>query len=109
MPNSLTEIGGAAFKNCSKLQSIKLPRSINTIRAGVFYGCAGLKQINISNQVFAIENNAFGKCTALDKIVFDGTSDEWKRIRKTELSDSSWNTGVPSTCMVYCNDESFSI
>ena len=45
IPNTVTTIDSAAFKDCSKLTSIVLPDSITTIGANVFSGCSELTDI----------------------------------------------------------------
>ncbi len=50
VPNTVTEIGGWAFSNCSNLTSISIPNTINTLK-GTFSGCSSLEKIIDFNPV----------------------------------------------------------
>ncbi|MGN0155335.1 MAG: cellulase family glycosylhydrolase [Lachnospiraceae bacterium] len=65
----VTGIAEGAFKNNTKLTTIKLGSDIKTIGAGAFYGCKKLKNVTIGNNVTTIGDKAFYKCTALTKII----------------------------------------
>ena len=45
IPNSVTSIGGYAFKGCSGLTEIKIPNSVTSIGYGAFHDCASLSKI----------------------------------------------------------------
>ena len=68
--NSVTGIGGEAFKGCTGLTSIEIPNSVTSISGYAFYGCTGLTSVVIGNSVTSIENEAFYGCTGL-KTVFN--------------------------------------
>lgn len=43
IPESVTHIGGYAFRNCSNLTSVTVPASVKTISSTAFSGCSGLR------------------------------------------------------------------
>ena len=45
IPNSVTSIGGAAFKGCSNLTSIEIPASVTSIGGSAFDECSGLTTV----------------------------------------------------------------
>ena len=45
IPNSVTSIGGSAFRACSSLTSVTIPNSVTSIGTLVFYGCTGLTSV----------------------------------------------------------------
>jgi hypothetical protein len=47
LPNTVTTIGDAAFKECTSLTSITLPDSVTTIGQSAFYGCHSLTYISV--------------------------------------------------------------
>ncbi len=49
IPNSVTSIGGDAFKACYNLTSITIPDSVTSIGDGAFSGCKNLNSITISD------------------------------------------------------------
>ena len=70
IPDSVTEIGGWAFENCTSLQSIHIPDSVTEIYHGAFSGCSSLQSIHIPDSVRKIGNSAFSGCCSLNSIVF---------------------------------------
>ena len=65
----ITGISKSAFKNNTKLTTVKMGTSIKTVGAGAFYGCTKLKTVTVGTNVTAIGDKAFYKCTALTKII----------------------------------------
>ena len=76
MPNSITEIAGATFYECTNLQKIVIPKSVTKIRSYAFFNC-----INLTN------------------IAFEGTKEEWNNI----YLEIAWNVDC-NEIMVTCSD-----
>ena len=68
IPRGITSIGNAAFHNCTKLQSVEIPRGVKSIGDYAFYGCTALEEINIPQGVTSIADYAFYGCTELEAI-----------------------------------------
>jgi hypothetical protein len=90
IPDSVTDIYGNVFRDCSNLTSITLPNRVNGIGASAFLGCvkltnitipdglelisietfwgSGLTSITIPDSVKTIDSNAFRSCTGLTSI-----------------------------------------
>lgn len=68
IPNSVTHIGGSAFRNCSGLTGVTIPNGVTHIEGEAFYGCSGLTSMTIPNSVTHIGNWAFKGCTGLIKV-----------------------------------------
>ena len=88
--NRVTEIGEAAFKNCSNLTSVSIPSNVTTIgkaafestnltsvsipsnvtRIGeaVFKNCSNLTSVSIPNSVTSIDYEAFANCSKLTSV-----------------------------------------
>ena len=45
IPNSVTEIGGNAFRDCSSLTSVTIPNSVTEIEGHTFRNCSSLKSV----------------------------------------------------------------
>ncbi len=71
IPNSVTEIGYGAFKNCTALTSIDIPNSVTKIGEIAFEGCDGLTGIVIPNSVTEIGVEAFDWCPGLTSLVVE--------------------------------------
>ena len=68
IPSSVTEIGSAAFYDCTGLKSVTIPSSVKEIGIDAFSDCTGLKSVTISNGVTNIESWAFYGCTGLKNV-----------------------------------------
>jgi hypothetical protein len=66
----VTEIEAYAFRDCTKLNTLKLPEYVNVIGAGAFSGCTGFSKIDfIPNSVYSLGERVFENCTTTQKIV----------------------------------------
>ena len=104
IPDSVTSIGDSAFVKCTNLTSIIIHGSVTSIGSSAFSGCTGLKSVTIGNGVISIGENSFAGCTglksitipdsikhiddyafnstvALTDVYYEGSSDEWNKIR----------------------------
>lgn len=59
IPNSVTEIGGVAFFNCSNLRSIVIPDNVTSIGNDAFSYCRHLESASISNSVNTLKSQIF--------------------------------------------------
>ena len=64
----VTAIAANAFKNCKKLESVKIGSNITTIGKGAFQNCTALKTVTIPKKVTTIGANAFAGCKSLTKV-----------------------------------------
>lgn len=62
------EISEYAFKNCKKVNELKIPSSVYYIRKGAFSGCSELTKIQIPLSVRVIEEKAFENCINLEDV-----------------------------------------
>ena len=69
IPNSVTEIGLWAFRDCSSLTEIVIPKSVTKIGYWAFQDCSSLTEIVIPESVTEIESGAFKGCSSLAKVV----------------------------------------
>ena len=83
LPESMEEIGVAAFHGCEKLERVIIPLNVKTIGMDAFYNCKNLKEIYIPNSVSTIESLAFAGCSGLKKVVL---SSGLKKIEKEAFS-----------------------
>ena len=74
VPSSLggypvTDVGEAAFGECSKLISVSIPVGVTSIGERAFSGCYGLKSVAISHSVTNIGDRAFYACSSMLSII----------------------------------------
>ena len=53
VPNTVTEIHPATFKNCVGLTSVKIPSSVTSISGSAFSGCTNLTKVTLNNNAIA--------------------------------------------------------
>ena len=126
IPDSVTSIGSFAFASCAKLKSLVIPESVklidsnafaasglteitlpsglNAISNVLFYNCQSLAAVIIGKGVTSIGRSAFEGCTSLASVTFDGTTKQWKAVRKGSL----WKDNCPFT-EVKCSDGTVSV
>ena len=68
IPNSVTEIEGWAFRDCSALQEAYIADSVTSIGNYTFSGCTKLEKVHIPNTRQNIVDNMFYNCTSLKEI-----------------------------------------
>ncbi len=73
LSQNLTKILGGAFEGCTALESIILPDSLEYIGYAAWKGCTSLRSVQCSSRLKFIDGCAFEDCTALQSIVFPNT------------------------------------
>ena len=69
IPDTVTTIGGYAFRDCTNITSVTIPDSVITVGDHAFIDCENLTGVTIGNNVTSIENEAFGGCKSLNNII----------------------------------------
>ena len=65
MPDSVTEIGSSAFRDCSNLAQVQFSGNLKSVKFSAFEGCERLQTAVLPDGVEEIGNRAFTGCTAL--------------------------------------------
>lgn len=87
IPNSVVSIGKNAFQGCVRLGSVTIGDSVTEINDLAFVGCACLSSIVVSNSVKRIGGSVFQDCSSLSVIKYLGTTEQWEGINKRD----HWN------------------
>lgn len=69
LPENVTTIGSAVFKDCTSLASVTFGSFFKELGNDAFRGCISLEEVNIPDQVTAIGSQTFFGCTNLKKVV----------------------------------------
>ncbi len=118
LPDTVTEIGKAAFKDCKSLEEIRMPAvmtsmgeevfgscehldhvtfpgGMTVVPKGTFEYCRALKEVTLPDTVNTIGESAFSYTTVPASILLQGTI---KEIRYEAFSGTGWNEAVlPAT------------
>ena len=68
IPEGVTCIGPAVFKDCGEITEISIPDGVRGIGDRAFQGCFGLREVVLPDSVGGIGDYAFSRCTGLTKI-----------------------------------------
>ncbi len=68
IPDNVTKIGEVAFSHCISLTSVIIPDSVTEIGGGAFYDCTSLASVSISEGVEEIDWRVFAGCTSLTSV-----------------------------------------
>ena len=70
IPDSVTVLGGSAFRGCAYLTSVQIGNGVQCIPGGAFSECMALSSVEISANVRCIETSAFSYTPSLESVVF---------------------------------------
>ena len=76
IPNGVIYISRSTFNNCKSLESIDIPDSVTFITCYAFEGCTSLKMVRIPSSVDTLQYNWFKDCSSLSTIVIDRLKSE---------------------------------
>lgn len=68
LPKNLKKIGEFAFSGCEEIKSIKFPKGLKSIGLSAFSNCYSLKEISIPDSVERLDEEAFSGCYKLRKV-----------------------------------------
>ena len=81
IPSSVKSIGEGAFSSCIGLTSVTIPNSVTSIGDFAFSCCEDMTSITIGSSVNSIGDFAFDECTSLKNIYYNGSEEDWNKIR----------------------------
>lgn len=68
LPDTILYIGGEAFKNCRRLESIRIPEGVMELRGNTFEGCSSLRYVDLPESIVEIHGECFLNCKKLQGI-----------------------------------------
>ena len=69
VPEGVTELPGAVFSYCEKLEQATLPSTLKSIGERCFYSSTALKSVNLPDGLKQMEAYAFCHCTSLHSLI----------------------------------------
>ncbi len=98
--SGIRKIGILAFSGTSSLVSVDIPYGIREISEGCFMK-SGLRSIYLPRTIDRIASSAFSSCFSLERIFYDGTEDDFRRIS----FGRNWRRGMSENSILYLKDE----
>ena len=90
-------IGYGAFQGCN-FEELELPESLTVIESAAFKDCANLYLVRMPKSVKTISSSAFRGCSILSDVFYAGSETEWKAIdisaANTELKNAKIHYNV---------------
>jgi len=80
LPKNLAVINDCAFYGCKQLEKVVIPSTLKEIHEGAFENCSVLKEIGIPLSLNKVDMFAFDGCDSLEKVIYEGTKNEWEAI-----------------------------
>lgn len=78
LPDTISIIGGEAFKNCRRLESVNIPNGVMELRGNTFEGCNSLSYLEVPDSVVEIHGECFLNCKGLQMIKLSANITEIK-------------------------------
>lgn len=100
----LKVIDNCAFYGCWRLTNIAISDSVTTLIGETFSHCTRLKSVTLPKSLVRMDS-AFNYCKQLEEIIYRGTKEEFRSIKKI----MNWHVDVPDYCKVICTDGTMSI
>ena len=80
IPDSVKEIGKAAFFACYYIETLKIRSGVTQIAEDTFFCCDGVKKLILSNALTSVGGWAFCSPSKIEAVHFGGTETEWDAI-----------------------------
>lgn len=109
IPNTVTDIGVAAFYGSTNIHTLAIPSSVNNIASAafdktglisiilpygleiidycMFTGCSNLESVTIPGTVTSVGWRAFDECDNLKNVYFGGSQAQWRSVNVAEHND----------------------
>lgn len=69
LPYGFEEVKNFMFGGCTSLVSVELPATVTTLGMEAFYGCTSLKSIILPISLKEVGIHAFSECTSLEEVI----------------------------------------
>ncbi len=80
-PESLESIGYSSFQNCESILSLQLGNHVKSIDQNAFKDCFQMNTFEFTSSTIYFENDVFQGCDLLEKVIYDGTIEDWCNIQ----------------------------
>lgn len=99
LPEGCTSIDAHEYSENKELKIANIIEGVLSIGSGAFANCLSLKSVTLPHSLKEIKFNAFFNCVELEKLSYNGTKEEWRKIKR----GSNWLAQC-KTCEIKCID-----
>ena len=93
-PKNLDRFPRLLFKGCTSLTSVTVPDGVITIDDYAFSGCSSLQTVTLPASLRYVYDDIFKDCTALTAVYYEGTAEDWAKIRISQANEALQNVTV---------------
>jgi hypothetical protein len=79
------DVNQFAFEGCDFLESVIFDEGVKYIDDAVFYACEELTTVVLPKSLERLGHNVFNGCDKLTELTYNGTCEEWRKIRNHEF------------------------
>lgn len=97
--SSISNCPGTSFLNTEKLKKVEISEGVEEICYGMFMYCNEIEEIHLPSTLKKIENTAFYGMEPIEKIYYNGTREDWKKVAGGTL-----NPGISSKNIVFLKE-----
>ncbi len=88
LPETLKSVMPYAFRNCSGLLRLTLPQGLESVGESAFRGCLQLAVVDCPLSLKVLGDHSFAGCSALRNVNYDGSQEQWNKIKFGEGNES---------------------
>lgn len=100
----LSKIYDSMYKGINVPSQLTIPDGVLFIESMAFMNCHSLQEITLPKSIKTIRPYAFSKCVNLNKIIYQGTLSEWRKLDK-RVGIFEGRNGKPLT--IECTDANY--
>lgn len=97
IPASVTAIKTGCFSGLADITSVVLPEGVTEVGSFAFSACTGITSVTIPHSVTEIDYYAFMGCSNLTSIIYQGTEEEWRNVKK----ELAWDMNTGNYTVIY--------
>jgi len=97
IPASVTAINTGCFSGLADITSVVLPEGVTEVGSFAFSACTGITSVTIPHSVTEIDYYAFMGCSNLTSIIYQGTEEEWRNVKK----ELAWDMNTGNYTVIY--------
>ncbi len=118
LADTITDIGAAAFQDCTAVKEIIIPESVQKIQSQAFSGCSELEKVHFEGNAPTAGENVFENVSETTSITYPENDDTWNEEAKNQVTSGTniqaqahthaygnWIVVEEATCIAFAKEE----